>query len=422
MCGIVGYASSSPVNADRTFFKQALYVDALRGKDSTGVFAIDGKTEKLSIVKYAVEAGDFISTQAFKEFEKAVSNPFTLMVGHNRAATKGAVTARNAHPFRHNHITMVHNGSLWFHDNLNRGDDFNVDSEAICYSLATMGTIDTLESLCGAYALVWHDSKKDKLFFARNKDRPLTVAISEDKKSIYWASEMGMLQFLLNRAGIVNTEFYDVTPEILFEVDLKLDDLGDSFNIVDTWEDEKQVSWGTPGNSRGAHGYGDYYDSYYGTDEPKIGQVFKDAVIKEIYPYQIPNSDIGRARVMVEYKGAPLWINVYDLVVDDFLLGDLIDIRIKNHSYYDTSAEVIIDKGPVEDDDVPFEIEVDNLVFGYGGVMVSEKEFGEQVQDGCAWCSQSVTPEDAEEIMWMAPRSFLCPDCVEEDIMKGYVG
>ena len=110
MCGIVGYMVTSKdkyENARRGFLKYALVLDTLRGRDSTGVISItdDFKVERIRTLK----SGFAFAPSKF--FEDNVPNGW-CMIGHNRAATVGQVTLKNAHPFKYGNISLVHNGAL----------------------------------------------------------------------------------------------------------------------------------------------------------------------------------------------------------------------------------------------------------------------------------------------------------------------
>jgi predicted glutamine amidotransferase len=59
---------------------------------------------------------------------------------------------------------------------------------------------------------------------------------------------------------------------------------------------------------------------------------------------------------------------------------------------------------------------VTDSVLGPGGVHVSMLRFHEITKNGCANCSSSVTPLDAEGMVWAGgvPPNFLCPDCAAD--------
>jgi predicted glutamine amidotransferase len=178
---------------DKQLFSQMLYADALRGEDSTGVYGVN-KHGNLKMIKAAQKAATFLESKTYKDFESDILTDFRMVVGHNRAATKGAKSDANAHPFIEDHICLVHNGTLHSHRHLG---DKDVDSHAICESMAKRGMEETIPDLHGAFALIWYDAKKKTLFITRNKERPLWLLDTET--AIYIASEPGMLQWLYFR-------------------------------------------------------------------------------------------------------------------------------------------------------------------------------------------------------------------------------
>lgn len=200
MCGLVGVASSLMSTNLNSAFKDLLYFDAVRGWDATGMAVVSkDKGRAVRIKKRAVPSYQFL---ADKSIAKKINTDAKLFLGHNRAATAGAVVDRNSHPFNHGHITMAHNGTLNTHIALPKKSDkysFDVDSEAICHALYASDTINVLEQLNGAFALVWYNQRDDTLNFARNSKRPLFYAISNAGSTMLWASEKPMLEAAIDR-------------------------------------------------------------------------------------------------------------------------------------------------------------------------------------------------------------------------------
>jgi predicted glutamine amidotransferase len=191
MCGLVGIASSNLILGDKNVFTTLLYLDELRGEHSTGVCAVS-RTGESNVYKRALKASDFIQ---LKGYTNILAKADRVLMGHNRYATMGAKDDNNAHPFTHGDITLMHNGTLRNKGVVNKcANTFVTDSETVAWAIATDDTIEVLERLQGAYALVWYDAMDKVLHFARNEERPLYIGkIGND---IVWASEKAMLELV----------------------------------------------------------------------------------------------------------------------------------------------------------------------------------------------------------------------------------
>jgi predicted glutamine amidotransferase len=231
MCGLVAAISKGnqgfEYKADLVF-TQMLYANALRGMDSTGLYGIN-KHGNLDMLKSAQPSADFIRTPEAREFIDKIYMNYRIVVGHNRAATKGAVKDENAHPFIENNICLVHNGTLYNHKQLK---DVDVDSHAITHALAEGKAEDVIPSLDGAFALIWYDAAKKKLFITRNNERPLYLV--ETEKTDYIASEDSMLEWLLSRNGHAKVTAKYFKPFHLYSYDL--DKLSEGFDVEELQE------------------------------------------------------------------------------------------------------------------------------------------------------------------------------------------
>ena len=200
MCGLVGVAGKL-VFQDEVFMKRLLVLDYFRGTDSTGMASILGNGDP-ELVKRATHPLNLFDSQ---EFQKILDHRKSFgFLGHNRAATIGAVNEVNSHPFQCGAITGAHNGTLdkasWLRLEEASGVKTAVDSQAIFEAINAVGIEETISlmengktSSAGAWALVWFDRDRDMLCFIRNEHRPLWYGVHEKESKFAWASEAIML-------------------------------------------------------------------------------------------------------------------------------------------------------------------------------------------------------------------------------------
>lgn len=203
MCGQMGILTTSrQVYAD-DFLSDAFVASMLRGVDSSGIASINLQDSSYYLHKLPVSGLFFKDDKVAKRYIGYSTAPDTLSMCHVRAATVGAVSMSNAHPFeieKDNGDILIgtHNGTLtnWKSRSTARG--FDVDSEWALTLIAEEG-IEAFEQITGAFAFVWWDGSDSKvLHMARNKERPMHVAFLKDGGMAY-ASEPGMLFWLLER-------------------------------------------------------------------------------------------------------------------------------------------------------------------------------------------------------------------------------
>lgn len=211
MCGIVGIASAHTngfSHKEASAFMDMLYFDALRGFDSTGVFGVD-KYANVAIAKEATQAAEFLQDEEIKKFKGGLISSGLFAVGHNRAATRGSVVDKNAHPFWvDDKIVLVQNGTYkGSHKHL---ADTEVDTEAIAHVLAKEPDISAaLKQINAAYALVWFNTETEELHLIRNDERPLFIANAGG--TMLWCSEAGFLYMAAARNGLE----LDAAPTLL---------------------------------------------------------------------------------------------------------------------------------------------------------------------------------------------------------------
>lgn len=214
MCGLVGVLSKNYNGfsaKERDVFHELLYIDVVRGDDSTGVMLVD-RDGNLELAKEATDAQNFQRAPEYNTLMQHAFRDGAAMIGHNRKATRGVINDENAHPFVvDDRIVLVHNGTLW-------GDhkkiaDVEVDSHAIAH-LIHQNEDDVeaaLKEVNGAYALIWYDVQKRTMNFVRNSQRPLCFV--ETSSAWVWASEPGMLAWMVSRHNLTLQGKIELLPE-----------------------------------------------------------------------------------------------------------------------------------------------------------------------------------------------------------------
>ena len=229
MCGIFGFVTtekSRGAQGRMHFIQQSALVGTLRGFDSAGMFivphepAADAGADWCKVVGTGLDLLQSDHAQNRLTYNKMTT--YRAVVGHNRSATVGKVKLDNAHPFVDGPITLVHNGTLDDLDALPTTDHkapkrVEVDSHLIAHNLAQHPAKEVLESLTGAYALVWHDARTDSIYAARNSQRPLHFMKAKCEDTVLFASEADMLWWVAGRTKFSRDTVYSLDTGILLE-------------------------------------------------------------------------------------------------------------------------------------------------------------------------------------------------------------
>lgn len=215
MCGLVGVAGDLAAR-DNDVFKELLWADTLRGGHSTGAAFIEGHGRKCTLVK---QPGSPLQIMGRKEFTDANNSWRTnVIIGHNRFATVGGHTEENAHPFAFSNIVGAHNGTLdpRARKILPDNEKFGTDSEALYHSLNELDPVEVMAEMSGAWALTWYDRRNHTINFLRNNQRPLHYCFNKAGDVMYWASESGMLRWILSRErrNVETGPIYELNPDV----------------------------------------------------------------------------------------------------------------------------------------------------------------------------------------------------------------
>lgn len=203
MCGLVGVFSKSMGGFNQeqqALFHTLLFIDALRGEDSTGAFLVHLNGD-MTLAKEASTSAVFQKSAEYRDLQNLAFRQGAAMIGHNRKATKGTIKDENAHPFVvDDKIVLVHNGGIWGEHKQHA--DVEVDSHAIAHLLKDHPDKpeEALAKFHGAYALIWYDVEKEQINLIRNKERPLWWM--ETENAWIWSSEREQLVFAGMREGV----------------------------------------------------------------------------------------------------------------------------------------------------------------------------------------------------------------------------
>lgn len=195
MCGIFGIASSNLLSGEVDVFQKLLWLNYLRGQDSTGI-AREDTDGKVHVQKSLLGSPAFILEKPEiiePTYGKKKHQP-RLLMGHCRAATKGAITLKNAHPFRFEKTIGFHNGTLV--PPYSNKEKFETDSEALFFNIETMGlekALGEIQDYTSAYALMWIDLETNRLNFVKNDKRPLAFCYLSGGQTLVWSSDQNHL-------------------------------------------------------------------------------------------------------------------------------------------------------------------------------------------------------------------------------------
>ncbi len=450
MCGIVGTAGAV-AKRERDVFNNLLLWDVVRGPHSTGVASIK-KNNDIVYLKRAMNSFDLMD---LKQYDP-VCNDSKVLIGHNRWATTGGISHRNAHPFLFDELIGVHNGTLEYasRKRLEDNDKFDTDSEALFYNIGKNGVDATIGELSpgSAWSLVWWDRVTHELNFLRNKERPMFYTLSDTGREIFWASEPGMLRAALARNQVKHKEVWSTSEDILY-----------TFAIPDKYEEipepvKREVkgkaapfTFHSPYGHRGLYGSDwegaelDNWEAGRRLDNT-TGVKWSAAEIRQgiggtgpkpsplVTQLPAPVNSSPPASSVIKPAGKP----------QEGVFSALRDMADKIHHKRTEGGENLTEE--VEGDDIPFGLEPESvlpdiskkgeivdfrprktglrLVKGFNGAWWNKADFDKASKNGCVYCEKNITFSSVSDsvkdtVKWLQPDTFLCQECTADpDIMQ----
>ena len=212
MCGIVGVINSKKENRNiaKEIFKTCMVLNEERGKDSTGVLAIDNETKEFSLFKGLLPSSVFMTRKKFRQVEGDV------WIGHTRLATTGDITERNAHPLNRKDVFLSHNGMINNHTALGikEGLEYQVDSEVLIPAVADEDW-ELLQKVKGSANFIAWNKEKERIYVERH-DNPLYCLSLKELQILAFSSVEDPLKILcVHYGGSVKDDLFEFPDDYM---------------------------------------------------------------------------------------------------------------------------------------------------------------------------------------------------------------
>jgi len=410
---MLDYSKGGFYMKDTSVFKEMLIVNSLRGSHSTGIFG--GKiNDESDFAKGVGNPYDFINHPEVQPMFQKMISKYKYVVGHGRHATRGSIIGEFAHPFKTGHITMSHNGTIYSSKLIDVQKNVS-DSKAICEALAHNDALDVFQDINGAFAIIYHDEKRQQLSMIHNKERPLCIGLDEKNDRVYFSSEKGILSVVANRNGITFKELFYMPEDVLFSFDK------DSYNFTETPVPKKVVFFPVvkpvvASSSQGA--------KITKITSPSTGEqiILGDELtfkIREIVEYPNRKGSISYYQVFGEVVSFP------EVEISFIWKGEEEDLY--KSQYWDAKISSIVMASPnMIKKGVKFilyasEPKHSDFLLTFDGTFKTKDDFVAGIKHGCTCCKSEIKEIDCEETLFQ-DGYVLCPKCsiafYNEDIKK----
>jgi hypothetical protein len=235
MCGLSGVISRYLSDVEVDLFRELAVVSTIRGADGSGFISVPSKAKhKIQIYRSPKPAA---ASAYDDEFDNLYRQKTAVMMSHARYPTKGKPGVEGLHPHVVDHVIGMHNGTVDEVCGVRCGPD-TFDSKVLFGHIADLGVDEAIKNTRGAYALTWVDTKAGTLNFLRNAKRTLYFAHGEgDPHTLYWSSELEMLELVLERAyGIIKIMVLPTDTLVTLNLRNKMELTTTMRRVVQSWE------------------------------------------------------------------------------------------------------------------------------------------------------------------------------------------
>lgn len=426
ICGLVGVIGNIE-KAHKDAFRTLLCLDTIRGPHSTGVATINSQGE-WDMVKRRGTPWDLFDS---REYHTTINKVTYGLIGHNRYATQGKVNQTNAHPFEFEDVVGCHNGTLRGQHRLPEHTRFEVDSENIYYAIQTEGLNATLAKLDGAYALSYWDKRSEDFVLLRNDERTLYYSFTKDGKTMFWASEDWMLHVALGKANIKYGLIQSVDECTIYRFNVER-----KYNAGPiTYTKEKFEEFIPPKKTfpsvtvRGKTTTG-YSNSSTATktlpgkplppklqtmDKKRADFVITHCITSTTGSRCLVGHAVCDSSISVRMWPGTLFEDFWGIKDDTTFNGQMTAINDQTNGPYllvnTQTAQEVVDEDEDEEDDS----QASFLFTGFNGVLLTPDEYDRRVSNGCAFCSDPITREMADDLLWLKHDDVFCPDCAQNE-------
>jgi predicted glutamine amidotransferase len=402
MCGLVGVMSSNMLPKHKGVLHDLLYLDTFRGKDSTGVAAIRSNADT-HILKSTVPGYEFVEGPKLDQHLRLTD---FLWLGHNRYGTVGRNCKTNAHPFEILDedgaclLVGAHNGTLKNKHVLTDSAKFGTDSEALYNEIALTSVEEAIAKVEGAWALTYYDHIAEEFRVVRNKERPLFYAWSEDKKTLFWASEVWMLRIATQRADVKLFEdaVHSFAEDTLYRFPAP-EKMNDEIVCVErkgglvgkqapAFFHQGQGQQGQAGGSSGStNSTGTTNQQTNNQPQNQTQQVVTPAAGQVVPPRQLPGISTSQSGIPNTSTGVKLPQK-----------NETLSIRPQSGGSGNKGEVVLLDSA--------------RKYKGYNGQSLTLAELKDHLDGGCSWCEIEMIAH-TDRHAWLAPLEPICHKCLD---------